>query len=99
MKNVALVAAADSTTRWSLVDAAARQWGWFPLTNVDLPPSGSNPAGMPAYKTIAYEIAEQSGAPDLVAAPLALGDLLAGLQHGFEELHASGATDRVPRAA
>ena len=93
----ALVPVADSTTRWRLVAAAAREWGWFPLTNVDVPPSGSNPAGMPAYKTLAYEIAEQTGIPDVVAAPLALGDLLAGLHQGFEELRASGRTDRLPR--
>ena len=93
----ALVPVADATTRWSLLEAAAREWGWFPLTNVDRPPTGSNPAGMPAYKTIAYEIAEQVGAPDVVAAPLALGDLLDGLHEGFAELCASGRTDRVPR--
>ena len=93
----ALVPVADAATRWSLIKAAARQWGWFPLTNVDVPPSGSNPAGMPAYKTIAHEIAEQTGVPDLVAAPLALGDLLAGLHQGFAELMASGRSQKTPR--
>ena len=60
------------------------------------PAARTRPA-CPAYKTLAYEIAEQTGIPDVVAAPLALGDLLAGLHQGFEELRASGRTDRLPR--
>jgi threonine synthase len=50
-------------------------------------------------KTIAYEIAEQSGwvPPDVVVAPVAVGETFVAAARGFQEMHAAGWTPRVPR--
>ena len=49
-------------------------------------------------KTIAYEIAEQGGwtAPDVVVAPVAVGETFIAAARGFGELHAAGWIPRVP---
>jgi threonine synthase len=50
-------------------------------------------------KTIAYEIAEQSGwaPPDVVVAPVAIGETFIAAARGFGEMHAAGWIPRVPR--
>jgi threonine synthase len=50
-------------------------------------------------KTLAYEIAEQSGwaPPDVVVAPVAVGETFIATARGFRELHAAGWIARVPR--
>jgi threonine synthase len=50
-------------------------------------------------KTIAYEIAEQSAwtAPDLVVAPVAVGETFIAAARGFAELQAAGWIARAPR--
>jgi threonine synthase len=50
-------------------------------------------------KTIGYEIAEQSGwdPPDLVVAPVAVGETFIAAARAFRELHAAGWISRVPR--
>jgi len=50
-------------------------------------------------KTLAYEIAEQSGwsPPDVVVAPVAVGETFIAAARGFTELHAAGWIPRVPR--
>jgi len=50
-------------------------------------------------KTLAYEIAEQSGwvPPDVVVAPVAVGETFIAASRGFTELHAAGWIPRVPR--
>lgn len=50
-------------------------------------------------KTIAYEIAEQSGwqPPDVVVAPVAVGETFIAAARGFAELAAAGLIARVPR--
>lgn len=50
-------------------------------------------------KTLAYEIAEQSGwrPPDVVVAPVAVGEAFIATARGFRELHEAGWIDRVPR--
>jgi threonine synthase len=50
-------------------------------------------------KTIAYEIAEQSGwaPPDVVVAPVAVGETFIAAARGFRELHDAGWIPRVPR--
>ena len=50
-------------------------------------------------KTIAYEIAEQSGwaPPDVVVAPVAVGETFIAAARGFREMHAAGWIPRVPR--
>ena len=50
-------------------------------------------------KTIAYEIAEQSAwsPPDVVVAPVAVGETFIAAARGFREMHAAGWIPRVPR--
>src|SRR5436853_5188492 len=50
-------------------------------------------------KTIAYEIAEQSGwrPPDVVVAPVAVGETFIAAARGFREMHRAGFIPRVPR--
>jgi threonine synthase len=50
-------------------------------------------------KTIAYEIAEQSGwaPPDVVVAPVAVGETFIAAARGFRELHEAGLIERPPR--
>ena len=50
-------------------------------------------------KTIAYEIAEQTGwrAPDVVVAPVAVGETFIATARGFDELHEAGWIAHVPR--
>jgi threonine synthase len=50
-------------------------------------------------KTIAYEIAEQSGwtPPDVVVVPVAVGETFIAAARGFREMHAAGWIPRVPR--
>ena len=50
-------------------------------------------------KTLAYEIAEQTGwvPPDVVVAPVAVGETFIASARGFREMHAAGWIPRVPR--
>src|SRR5438105_4546724 len=50
-------------------------------------------------KTLAYEIAEQTGwaPPDVVVAPLAVGETFVAAARGFKEMHTAGWIPRVPR--
>ena len=58
-----------------------------------------NPYKHEGKKTIAYEIAEQSGwtPPDVVVAPVAVGETFIAAARGFKEMHAAGWIPRVPR--
>jgi threonine synthase len=50
-------------------------------------------------KTLAYEIAEQTGwqPPDVVVAPVAVGEVFIATARGFREMQAAGWIPRVPR--
>lgn len=50
-------------------------------------------------KTLAYEIAEQTGwrPPDVVVAPVAVGEAFIALARGFRELREAGWIERAPR--
>lgn len=93
---VALERPAD---RWVVMRAAIEERGWVPMSGYVAPPSGSNPYGVDGYKTIAYELYEQTGGklPHVIVAPVAYGDGITGLVHGFEDLVALGLADRIPR--
>jgi threonine synthase len=94
-----VVAFDDPGDRWVLMQQAVAERGWVPMSGYVAPPSGSNPIGVDGYKTIAYELWEQTGGdlPDAVVAPVAYGDGVAGLVRGFTDLIALGLADRVPR--
>jgi threonine synthase len=93
---VALERPAD---RWIVMRAAVQERGWVPMSGYVAPPSGSNPFGVDGYKTLAYELWEQTGhnLPDVLVAPLAYGDGVAGLVRGFDDLITLGLADRMPR--
>lgn len=94
-----LVLTDTSTDRWIALRTGVERLGWYPLTNYLLPPVASHPAGVHAYRTIAYELAESLGwqVPDWVVVPVSRGDGLVGLWAGFEELRELGWTEAVPR--
>ncbi|MDF1479401.1 pyridoxal-phosphate dependent enzyme [Leifsonia sp. H3M29-4] len=92
------VAVETPTDRWVLMRQLVEQRNWVPMSGFVGPPSGSNPFGCEGYKTIAYELHAQLGeVPDVVVAPVAYGDAIAGLQRGFADLVTLGLTSRVPR--
>lgn len=85
--------------RWLAARTGTERLGWFPVTNYSRPPVASHPAGLLAYRTVAFEIAETLGwaVPDWVVVPVSRGDGLYGLWSGFVELADLGWTERVPR--
>jgi len=94
-----VVKVADKADRWRLQSLGVREFGWYPTSPFFGPVVGSNPYGMEAYKTIAYEIAEAFDwqPPDWCVLPVCYGDALYGMWKGFEELKALGWIDRTPR--
>lgn len=92
------IAVEKPSDRWVLMQQLVRERGWVPMSGFVGPPSGSNPFGCEGYKTIAYELHAQLGdVPDVVVAPVAYGDALAGLHRGFVDLVTLGLAGRVPR--
>lgn len=85
--------------RWQVLSAAVREFGWFPTSPFFGPAIGSNPLGIEGYKTLAYEIAEQSGwtPPDWCVLPVCYGDALYGMWKGFDEMQRWGWIETVPR--
>jgi threonine synthase len=90
---------ANKMDRWTLLAEAATHYGWFIASPYHAPVVGSHALGIEGYKTIAYEIVEQSGgiAPDWCVLPVCYGDALFGVWTGFQELFAQGAISRLPR--
>ena len=56
-----VVTVENKADRWTLMEMAVRQCGWFPTSPFFGPVVGSNPYGIEGYKTLAYETAEQLG--------------------------------------
>ncbi|MCK4688537.1 MAG: pyridoxal-phosphate dependent enzyme [Candidatus Lokiarchaeota archaeon] len=56
-----------------------------------------NPLTLEAQKTIAYEIINQIGKPDLVIIPMGSGELLVSLWKGFNELINAGVISNIPK--
>lgn len=59
--------------------------------------TGLNPYFIEGLKTVAFELFEQMGVPDMVVVPTGTGGLLTAIFKGFSELRALGVVDRVPR--
>lgn len=71
--------------------------GWFVAYDLDGRYTGQ-PYVYEGYKTIAYELVEQSGGvPDAVVVPVGAGDGLYGIWKGFRELAANGVVTEKPR--
>lgn len=85
--------------RWRVLSAAVQQFGWFPTSPFFGPAIGSNPIGIEGYKTLAYEIAEQSDwtPPDWCILPVCYGDALYGMWKGFDEMMRWGWIEKIPR--
>lgn len=94
-----VVAVEDKADRWTLMEHAVREFGWFPTSPFFGPVVGSNPYGIEGYKTLAYEIAEQMdwNVPDWCVLPVCYGDALLGMWRGFADMMAFGWTSRMPR--
>lgn len=94
-----VIACEHKDDRWTLMEHAVRNYGWFPTSPFFGPVVGSNPYGIEGYKTLAYEIAEQLdwSVPDWCILPVCYGDALLGMWRGFQDMIAFGWTDRMPR--
>jgi threonine synthase len=94
-----VVVVEHTADRWTLMEHAVREYGWFPTSPFFGPVVGSNPYGIEGYKTLAYEIAEQMNwdVPDWCVLPVCYGDALLGMWRGFEDMMAFGWTTRMPR--
>lgn len=97
--NGLLIALPNAPDRWTLLRAGVERLGWYAASNFLARPVGSNPFGVDAYKTIAFEIWEAFGreVPEAVVFPVCYGDGLWGATKGFEELQRLGWSDRMPR--
>ncbi len=94
-----LIAPPTAADRWTLLREGVERLGWYAASNYLPQPVGSNPVGVDAYKTMAFEIWEdlRHDLPEAVIFPVCYGDGLWGATKGFEELQRLGWTDRVPR--
>ena len=94
-----LIAPPTSPERWTLLRAGVERLGWYAASNFLPRPVGSNPFGVDAYKSIAFEIWEDLGhqVPEAVVFPVCYGDGLWGAAKGFQELQQLGWSDRAPR--
>ncbi|MDH6234882.1 threonine synthase [Mesorhizobium soli] len=94
-----VVPMAHKTDRWKLLERTADRLGWFITSPYHNPVVGSHPIGIEGYKTIAYEIADQSDGhlPDWCVLPVCYGDALAGVIAGFRDLLTIGRIARIPR--
>jgi threonine synthase len=93
-----LIAAPTVKDRWSLMEAGVERFGWFPVTVFRYPYFGSNCYGIEGYKTVGYEIADQSPVlPDHVIFPVGAGDAFSGAYKGLAEYAAAGVIAGIPR--
>ena len=94
-----VIACENKDDRWTLMEHAVRNYGWFPTSPFFGPVVGSNPYGIEGYKTLAYEIVEQLNwtTPDWCILPVCYGDALLGMWRGFQDMMSFGWIDRMPR--
>lgn len=78
---------------FDLCGAAAREYGWYNRS------TGVNPFTREGKKTGAFELCEQCGwrVPDLVFVSVGDGNIISGLWKGFQDMHALGLIDSLPR--
>ncbi len=85
--------------RWTELERGVREQSWYPISNYRVPPVSSQPVGVRAYRSLAYEIAQQRewSVPDWIAVPVSRGDALCAMVAGFDEIRQLGWISRVPR--
>ncbi|MFP4196879.1 MAG: threonine synthase [Methanomassiliicoccales archaeon] len=59
--------------------------------------TGVNPFFVEGLKTVAFEIFEEIGVPDMVVVPTGTGGLITAIHKGFSELISLGVTEKAPR--
>lgn len=69
----------------------SEETGWYQAT------SAINPLTIEAQKTIAFEIAEQIGIPDVIVVPMGSGGTIYSIWKGFRELNELGMIKGMPR--
>ncbi|QOF75461.1 threonine synthase (plasmid) [Aminobacter sp. SR38] len=94
-----VVSLANKVDRWTLLAEAQQRFGWFVTSPFSAPVVGGHPLAIEGYKTIAYEIVEQTSGnvPDWCVMPVCYGDALSGVWAGFKELFDAGSIDRLPK--
>lgn len=83
----------ETAEAFSLAEEASKKFGWKMLTTT----AYHNPFTIEGYKTIAFELFEQNGLPDVVISPMGSGSLILGIWKGFYELSGLGIIDSIPR--
>jgi threonine synthase len=99
MTGATIVYTEDSLQRWEIVKQKVREEGYATATNYLDPPVGSDPYGVEGYKTLGYELADDTEAAtaDIVVVPTSRGDLLWGIYRGLSESVTAGLISRMPR--
>ena len=99
MLGAELVATERPLDRWAYIAERVKKDGWYAATNFATPPVGSNCWGVDGYKTVAFELFEQSGPqqPDVIVVPSARGDLLWGVYEGYRTLQEEGHVQKLPK--
>jgi threonine synthase len=94
-----LIQVDGSLERWRRIRTEVEAGNWYPATNHQHPPLGSNPYGLQGYKTVAWEILEatEPTRPTVIFVPTSRGDLLWGIWQGMREAHEAGLTRYLPR--
>lgn len=92
----AVVLPVPRDARWLLMAQIVERMGLHPVSNLT-PTHTGHPFGAEGYKTIAYEIHADIGAPAAVFMPTGYGELLFGVWKGFTELRRLGLIEAVPR--
>lgn len=88
-----LVESGKESAMTFLTEEACKTFGWARLTTM----ASANPFNVEGYKTIAYEIVADDGAPDAIVAPMTSGTLILGIAKGFKELYRMGVINSLPR--
>ncbi|MFI5803553.1 pyridoxal-phosphate dependent enzyme [Streptomyces sp. NPDC051561] len=91
----AVVLPVPSDERWPLTERIVEEFGFHPVSNLTPFHTGSA-FGPEGYKTVAYEIVADIGAPGAVFVPTGYGELLFGIGKGFGELYDLGLINRIP---
>jgi threonine synthase len=93
-----VIALERSADRWTVMKQCVDALRWMPASGYVAPPVGSPAFGVDGYKTLAFEVIEQSDVvPDHVIVATSYADGLYGTWKGFRELHELGIINQTPR--
>lgn len=84
----------DYSVAFSMAADAAIKAGYYNMTTTFI-----NPCALEGYKTMAYEIFLEMGAPDWVILPVGAGPILAAMHQGFLDLKQAGLVETLPQLA